>query len=199
MSRLSEQTDYFDRTFRKEAFSNETIQRTTFQDCTFTACSFTEAHLQNCKFIDCRFVDCDLSLVTVKGSSFTKVQFERCKMIGIAWIDAVWEAMSSVSFVECNLSYSNFRAIKLHRVVMRKCLAHEVDFADTILTEANCTDTDFADSRFLHTDLTKADFTGASNYTIDATANTLKKTKFSLPEAISLLRSLDIVLAEDKN
>jgi hypothetical protein len=44
--------------------------------------------------------------------------------------------------------------------------------------------------------LTQADFTGATNYAIAASLNTLKKTKFSLPEAMSLLYSLDIILTE---
>jgi len=44
--------------------------------------------------------------------------------------------------------------------------------------------------------LTEADFTGAKNYAIAASSNTLKKTKFSLPEAMGLLYSLDIVLTE---
>jgi fluoroquinolone resistance protein len=56
--------------------------------------------------------------------------------------------------------------------------------------------TDFSNSRFQHTNLTEADFTGATNYAIAASLNTLKKTKFSLPEAMSLLYSLDIILTE---
>jgi hypothetical protein len=46
-------------------------------------------------------------------------------------------------------------------------------------------------SRFLHTTLT-----GASNYAIAANLNTLKGTKFSLPEAMNLLHSLDIVVTD---
>jgi fluoroquinolone resistance protein len=196
MSLLSKQTEYFDETFRKESYPGEVIQKKQFQGCAFTACSFTEVHFQDCKFIECRFIECDLSLVTVKGTSFSKVIFEKSKLIGINWIEATWEPLSSVGFWECNLNYSNFRCLNLRKTVMKKCLAHEADFANTNLTEADCTYTDFLESRFLQTNLTKADFTNASNYAIDATANTLKKTKFSLPEAISLLRSLDIVLEE---
>jgi hypothetical protein len=42
--------------------------------------------------------------------------------------------------------------------------------------------------------LTKADFRKAFNYGIDFKFNNLKKAKFSLPEAIALLTSLDIIL-----
>ena len=71
-----------------------------------------------------------------------------------------------------------------------------VTFAETNLTEVNCTHTDFSDSRFIHTNLTKADFCGAHNYAVVADRNTLKKTKFSLPEAVALLHGLDIILAK---
>lgn len=44
-----------------------------------------------------------------------------------------------------------------------------------------------------------ANFIGARNYAIDPTQNTLKKAKFSLPEAMSLLRSLDIELIDSES
>jgi hypothetical protein len=43
---------------------------------------------------------------------------------------------------------------------------------------------------------TEADFTGATNYAISASHNTLRETKFSLPEVMALLSYLDIVLTE---
>ena len=82
-------------------------------------------------------------------------------------------------------------------MTLTRCLAKDVDFAEADLTQANCTGTDFTDSRFNHTNLTEADFTDATHYNISATDNTLKKTRFSLPEAVSLLYSLDIILKED--
>jgi hypothetical protein len=56
----------------------------------------------------------------------------------------------------------------------------------------------FPQQPFLAYNLTEADFTGAVNYTIAANLNTLKKTKFSLPAAMSLLYSLDIELTEEE-
>jgi hypothetical protein len=42
--------------------------------------------------------------------------------------------------------------------------------------------------------LSCADFTDAKNYSIDPTANRLKKTIFSIPEALLLLKAFDVVL-----
>jgi uncharacterized protein YjbI with pentapeptide repeats len=47
---------------------------------------------------------------------------------------------------------------------------------------------------FGNTDLSKANLSKAYNYHIDASQNKLKGTRFSLPEAMSLLYSLEIIL-----
>jgi hypothetical protein len=44
--------------------------------------------------------------------------------------------------------------------------------------------------------LAGANFKDAAGYTIDVTMNNVSKARFSLPEAMSLLRSLDIKLEE---
>jgi uncharacterized protein YjbI with pentapeptide repeats len=82
-------------------------------------------------------------------------------------------------------------------VILRKCIAREASFEEADLTGADCQETDFSGSRFNLTNLTEADFRGAFNYTISPPDNTLKKTKFSLPEAMSLLHALDIVLTDE--
>jgi uncharacterized protein YjbI with pentapeptide repeats len=86
--------------------------------------------------------------------------------------------------------------LNLKGIQIAYCTAHDVDFEDANLTQADCTYTDFADSRFSRTNLTEANFEHATHYAISALHNTLKKTRFSLPEAISLLNSLDIILSE---
>jgi fluoroquinolone resistance protein len=103
---------------------------------------------------------------------------------------------SAVDFINCTLNYSTFTGLKLPKAQFTHCVARDVDFADADLSGANCTETDFSDSRFLHTNLTEADFTGATHYSIAVNLNTVKKAKFSLPEAMSLLYSLDIILVE---
>jgi len=50
---------------------------------------------------------------------------------------------------------------------------------------------------FGNTNLTEADLSRACNYRIDPAQNVLGQAKFSLPEAMSLLYSMDIVLVEE--
>ena len=73
----------------------------------------------------------------------------------------------------------------------------DVDFRETDLSQADFAGTNLCDSLFLATDLTEADLSQARNYQIDPSQNTVRKAKFSLPEAMSLLYGLDIVLVEE--
>jgi uncharacterized protein YjbI with pentapeptide repeats len=118
-------------------------------------------------------------------------------VIGLNWTEASWPKrglLNSLRFVRCILNHSTFMGLPLKKAIFRECIAKDVDFANANLTEADCTNTDFSQSRFFHTDLTHANFSGAQNYAIAAHLNTLKKTKFSLPDAMALLYSLDIEL-----
>lgn len=71
-----------------------------------------------------------------------------------------------------------------------------VNFEEANLSKANCTKSDFKQALFKRTNLTETNFTGALNYAINPQENTFKKTRFSLPEAVSLLYNLDIILED---
>ena len=73
------------------------------------------------------------------------------------------------------------------------CTAIDVDFQEANLSHVNFAGTDLQDSKFLRTNLAYADLSTAKHYSIDPNLNTLRKTVFSLPEAVSLLDRFDIV------
>jgi uncharacterized protein YjbI with pentapeptide repeats len=193
-------TEYEQQTFKKLDIKQQTIKKKTFQECIFTQCTLNEVFFDNCKFLKCIFKECDLSLMKVKNSTFSEVTFENSQVVGVNWMEAMWgkhNLLGSINFIGCTLNYSTFIGLTLKKMKLTRCLAKDVDFAEADLTQADCIGTDFTDSRFNHTNLTEADFTDAIHYNISAVDNTLKKTRFSLPEAISLLHSLDIILKED--
>ena len=77
---------------------------------------------------------------------------------------------------------------------MVRCAAKEVRFYETDMSDGIFTDTDFQGSTFFKTNLSRADFRRAKNYTIDLRNNVLKNACFSLPDVLSLLYSLDILI-----
>ena len=195
------QKEYDSQEFKGLILRNGQIAGKEFISCNFTKCSFRETTLKACKFNDCTFKGCDLSLVALQECYFKNARFAESQLIGVNWMDTNLANRKAVfgkpvDFIQCELNHSIFMGLNLKRIRLARCLAVDVSFEEADLTGANCTLTDFKDSRFLHTDLTQADFTGATNYAIAANMNTLKKTRFSLPEAMSLLYSLDIVLTE---
>jgi uncharacterized protein YjbI with pentapeptide repeats len=170
-----------------------------FYECVFDHCSFRESIFRGCKFNDCLFRACDLSLVRFEDSSFADTRFEGSKVIGVDWTLASWsrfQADSPIHFSECVLDFSAFIGLTLRKINMTKCSAQEVAFSEADLSAGNFSGTDFAKSRFSQTNLTRANFVGATNYAIDVKANKISKAKFSLPEALSLLYGLDILLVE---
>ncbi len=99
-------------------------------------------------------------------------------------------------FAECVLDYGTFMGLELHRLTAVSCSIKDVDFSGADLTEANFKGSTFTNSQFRNTTLAKANFQQAKEYTIDIRSNDVSKAKFSMPEAVSLLHSLDIVLED---
>ncbi len=202
MTLLNDQTDYTGQTFKRLKHADEEIADKEFFDCIFAECTFTGTVLRKCRFVNCTFRACDLSLAKVTGSTFRDTTFEGCKMVGVNWTEAGWGpkkgVMNSIHFLDCVLNHSTFIGLSLPRTTISRCVAKDVDFSEADLSHADFTGTDLTDSRFAHTNLTEADFVGAMHYSINAALNTLKKTKFALPEAMALLYGLDIILSEDQ-
>lgn len=193
------QTEYSDETFAKLKMDAKRISGKHFYDCVFSHCSFREAAFLGCKFNDCLFQDCDLGLARFDDSSFSDTRFERSTVVGVNWTVAAWsrfQSESPISFRECVIDLSVFMGLSLRKALFEKCSAKEVEFSDADLLSANFSGTDLSKSRFQRTNLSKANFVGATNYFIDLTTNKIEKAKFSLPEAMSLLYGLNIVLVE---
>lgn len=191
--------EYDDTRFNDLELAGATLDGLRFRDCSFVRCNFSDATLARCRFSDCEFVDCNLSLARLTGSGFAGVAFADCKLVGIDWTGAYWPSVQlagALAFTRCALNDSSFFGLDLRELKLVDCRAIDVDF-----TEANCEDADFGgsdlrDSLFRKTRLARANFVGTENYCIDVFLNDIKRAKFALPEAVSLLDSLDIELEE---
>ena len=195
-------TEYNNEIFKTIDGRHVELRGVEFTGCKFTRCTFHEASLNNCKFQQCTFVDCDFSMSRLKGSSFAEVVFKDSQLVGINWVDTSLGKKSFLKpadFQHCVLNYSTFIAASLKKVSITQCVAHSVDFTDADLSLSNCSRTDFTESRFHHTNLTGANFTGATNYAISVIDNTVKKAKFSLPEAMTLLYGLGIEITTEND
>lgn len=168
-----------------------------FENCSFARCSFVEAQIIGCKFINCEFKACHLSAVQIKNSSFMEVVFDECNLRGINWTKVKWPYIaltSPVQFYRSNISHSSFYELNLKEIIIEECKAHEVDFRGADLSNGSFMNTDFEGSLFMHCKLQAANFTDAINYHISPVDNDIRKAKFSMPDAVNLLRCFDVVI-----
>ena len=185
--------------FEEQAFverdwSSRILSGVDFEDCVFRHCSLSAASLPKCRFLGARFENCDLGLVKPAGSRWRDAAFMGCKLIGVDWRGA--GSLVGLSFERCVLDYCLFSGLNLRGVRLLDCSAREADFSACDLREAACRGTDFQAARFDGTDLRKADLRGARNYDIDPLTNKLRKARVCFPEAMILLRGLDVLVEE---
>ncbi len=201
MSPFDDEKEFDQQEYKGLSFQNIRLAQKTYTSCVFKKCSFREANFTNCVFQDCKFQNTDLSLIIFKECTFKNVVFENSQLVGINWMDTNLTEkrlifIKPVDFIECVLNHSTFMGCNLKNAKITRCIARDVSFEEADLSRADCTNTEFTDSRFIHTNLTETNFAGATNYSIAANSNTLHKTIFTLPDAMSLLYGLDIILKD---
>ena len=185
--------------FRQLAQPAVTIERSRFEGCRFVSCNFAETQFSSCRFNDCLFEDCDLGLTGFQYCDMSLVELHGCKCIGVNWTTIEGMGLTTgapFSFNDCQLNHSTFLGMKLEKLVIRGCTAHEVDFRECELISADFSNTDLSNSLFQKTDLSKANLSSAKNYAIAPQFNTITDAKFKLPEAMALLYALDIKLLD---
>jgi fluoroquinolone resistance protein len=198
--KISSNTEYSDQVFVNLRLSAVKVASSQFFDCGFSDCTFTESVFQKCRLANCVFQACDLSLLQVPESVFSTTRFEDSKIIGVNWAQADWPSTGlwkPPEFVNSIISHSTFIGLSLEGMLIKDCVALDVDFREADLSHADFTGTDLSRSLFKDTNLTEADMSQARNYEIDPGQNILKGAKFSLPEAMSLLYSMDINLSDE--
>ena len=191
--------EFIGQSFKRVNWRNHTASDIKFDRCSFSHCTFAESTFDGCTFRDCTFTDCACRLLHVPKSRFVNVKFEKCDLSYVNWAEGVWPKAAgsrALAFISTNVSHSTFTGLSLKKLELTKCTAHNVDFAETDLTQSQCVETDFTDSRFHNTNLTEVDFSRAVGYAISPLTNKIKGAKFSLPHVLSLLSSFEIVIEE---
>lgn len=189
-------TFFEDETHERETFDQIDCEadmvEQTFYKCTFRNSSFQSRRLVECTFDECEFIQCNLSLMKNVGSVFTGVKFTDCKLLGVDWSSP--GGFFSASYSGCIMENNAFTDMNLKKFTFTSCILTSSSFFNCQMQHAVFDDCDLAESQFYRTDLSFADFRSSRNYYMNVETNTLKQTRFSLPEAVSLLANLDIVV-----
>ena len=184
---------------RDEAFADLDLKGLELADAEFDGCSFTHglfsgATLRRVRFSDCRFEGCDFTAARFIGSRLRTASFTSCRAGGANWAAAT--ALDDLTFVHCLLDNGSFADAKVPRLKLDDCRLRDADFAGADLRSSIFFRCDLKGARFFGADLSSADLRGSFSYEIDPFRTKIKKARFSLPEAVSLLHGLDINLED---
>jgi len=109
------------------------------------------------------------------------INFEECSQFGL-----------SFRFDECNLSHASFFGGKFRKTMFTKSRLHEVIFTESDLVNSVFDECDLSRAVFDQTHLEGADFRTSFNFAINPNQNRMKRSRFSLTGAASLLESFGI-------
>ncbi|MDW6002545.1 pentapeptide repeat-containing protein [Vibrio mangrovi] len=199
MEKVQSNKSYFETTFKNISLPAFTCTDSEFESCEFIDCDFSQSTFKHCKFLDCTFRQCNLSLLQTPQTRFFETEFTNCKLVGVDWTQAYWPPYypdPDLKFYECILNDSSMFGLTLTGLVLESCKLHDVDFREGNFSGATMTDCDFTNSLFMRTNLQSVDFTDSVNYTIHVLENQVQQARFSRFEALSLLETLGIELAD---
>lgn len=178
--------------FTADNFFSQFSSGSEYQSCTFSHLDLTGHDFSGTKFLDCQFENCNLSNALFKKGTLRNCEFRECKLVGVDWSQT--QALIYPRFEKCVLDFGIFNSMSLKKTVFTGCSLREVDFFSTKLNESDFSGTLLSGSNFSRADLTECDFRGARDYSIEPIYTIINKAKFSLPEAMALLKSFDVVI-----
>lgn len=183
----------FQETLRDQWFESTPLRETSFEKTLFERCHFHKTPFTGCDLSDSRFEHCEISLPHLLGCGLKNILFQNCKLVGVDFTRCS-PRFFRVVFEDCLIDTCNFSGVELSSTPFLRCTIRETRFVESRLEKARFDGSDLERTLFHQCDLRQASFIGAKNYTIHPTINRLEGTHFSLPEAISLLTPLGIIL-----
>lgn len=190
-----QETYYEEQLIKDKKLQNITMEHCKFTDCTFENCLFEDCKIINCVFVNCNFYNCNLISLASKHSEVKNAVFKKCNLIGVHWYEllpAGKYAHSITTLKDCYLKYNTFSEMTFRKFDFTSNIIQESMFEECDLQESNFQDCRLEATEIYKCDIRKADFRGAAGYVIDISSNKMKQAKFSYPEVISLLNSLEI-------
>lgn len=199
---MQNKTVFENQTYENEHFeglhlSQEKFSSLNFTDCSFEDCVFEDCTLKDCSLNDCSFEGCRVVNPISQGTQVKYLSFSKCHLLGVQWQDFLSAGLIAAPLhrlKNSSLRYHSFIDMNLKRFSFAGNLIADSLFENCQLAESSFKQCNLQNTRFIACDLKKADFRQALGYQVDIFQSKLKGAKFSLPEAVSLLKDLEIAL-----
>lgn len=183
--------------FKEQEYVEDSLKDLTFIDCDFENCRFENLKLVNCRFVSCKFDECDLISLKSLHSEFKNCTLEKCNLININFSELSPSGKHAHAIEKMQnsfLKYNSFFEMNLVKFDFSSNTILETNFDECSLEQANFNGVNLEATQFMRCDLKKADFRNSRGYLIDLDTNNVKQAKFSFPEVVNLLASLDIII-----
>ncbi len=181
--------------FEELKFDAEQLEGYEFFDCEFDSCVFNDCKITRCRLSNCKFNKCSITNIETKSTYISDTEFFNCNLMGVNWSVLVPSGHFSepISKIQnCNLKYNTFINMTFRKIQFNDNTIIHSTFGECKLVESGFKNCKLDRTEFIKCDLRKADFRDATGYEIDVFTNTLRDARFSFPEAINLLNSLNI-------
>ena len=201
--------------FKNQRLQNHTLDYCKFLDCSFENCTFEEGTLIGCKFINCRFDQCTIISLKSKYSEIKNAVFHKCSAEGRIIMNKKKSASAGImsfcggihwhtllpsgkypyavnALENCCIKYNTFTEMNFTKFNFSDSIILESLFENCNLTECNFKNCRLEGTQFFKCNLQKADFRDAKGYVIDIHNNQMKAARFSFPDVIRLLETLNI-------
>lgn len=192
---MSREFAFYKKATIRQRLQNHTLDYCKFLDCSFENCTFEEGTLIGCKFINCRFDQCTIISLKSKYSEIKNAVFHKCNLVGIHWHTLLPSGKYpyAVNALEnCCIKYNTFTEMNFTKFNFSDSIILESLFENCNLTECNFKNCRLEGTQFFKCNLQKADFRDAKGYVIDIHNNQMKAARFSFPDVIRLLETLNI-------
>lgn len=181
--------------FREENIKEAALHCCDFTDCEFVNCTFEDCRINECKFTDCKFQNCTIISLKSKDSELRRAEFFKCNLIGIHWNELLPTAKISEPIYrlqDCHLKYNSFFKISLKKFDFSENTIQESVFEECSLMDASFKNCRLEGTQISGCDIRNADFRDSIGYEIEIVSNKMKGARFSFPEVVNLLNSLEI-------
>lgn len=133
-----------------------------------------------------------MSNIILLGSTLRDVIFKDSKVVGVNFSSC--NRLSQLAFSDCLLDLSVFQGLEIPNFKAQNSSLKEVDLSEGKFPGASFCGSNLKNALFNASDLSGSDFRNAINYFLDPRFTRIKKSKFSMPEAMSLLNALEIIV-----
>lgn len=186
-----------ERVITDKKLQNSVIEKYEFVDCDFRDCNFEDCKIIGCNFVNCRFYNCTVISLRAEYSAIKNTVFEKCNLIGVHWNDLLpggRYAFPIQKLKDSFLKYNTFIKMNFTKFDFSGNGIQESAFEECRLSESDFRNCRLEGTQIVGCDIRKADFRESRGYLIDVKSNQMKGARFSFPEAMNLLTSLEIIV-----